>query len=411
MNEDRLKALLREEPLPGAAEAERRGLAMVNQAYAERRAAAARPVLPRLAVALAAITLLAALLLTPAGAAVRDWIGDVFTAGVRNAEPSLTEIPGGGKLLVQSARGPWVVQADGSRRLLGDYAEASWSPHGLFVATASGRTLSAIEPDGTPHWSVPARARVSDPRWSPSGFRIAYRAGRTLRVVRADGTRDRVVRADGTRDAAIGPASAAVAPAWFPPGLHLLAYVDAKQRLVVAEADSGRTVDSAKAAPGVTGLSWSRNGGEILEIARRGAWARDVRVNKLGDGLRLGPARRLPLPAGTAVRAAAYSPRGDELAILLERPSKTGAPRSEALLLNPAGGPARRLFGVSGRLTELAWSPDGRRLLLAWPAAGQWLFVPTARGTRLRAIGNVAGVFSPGTAGKALFPRIEGWCC
>ena len=37
MNEDRLRALLREEPLPGAAEAERRGLALVERAYAERR--------------------------------------------------------------------------------------------------------------------------------------------------------------------------------------------------------------------------------------------------------------------------------------------------------------------------------------------------------------------------------------
>ena len=260
MSEDRLKALLREEPLPGAAEAERRGLALVSQAYAERRAPA-KPVLPRLAVALAAFTLLAALLLTPAGAAVRNWIDDVFTAGVRHAEPALTEVPGGGKLLVSSPRGPWVVQADGSRRLLGDYAEASWSPHGLFVVTASGRTLSALEPDGTPHWSISAPARVADPRWSPSGFRIAYRAGRSLRVVRAN----------GTGDAAVGP-SAAVPPAWLPSGPHLLAYVNAKQRLVVAEADGGRTIDSAAATPGAIGLSWSRNGGELLEVTRRGAW-------------------------------------------------------------------------------------------------------------------------------------------
>jgi hypothetical protein len=400
MSEDRLKALLREEPLPGAAEAERRGLALVSQAYAERRAPA-RPVLPRLAVALAAVTLLAALLLSPAGAAVRNWIDDVFTAGVRHAKPALTEIPGGGKLLVQSPRGPWVVQADGSRRLLGDYAEASWSPHGLFVVTASGRTLSAVEPDGTPHWSLSASARVTDPRWSPSGFRIAYRAGRSLRVVRAD----------GTADAAIGAASAPVAPAWFPPGLHLLAYVDTKQRLVIVEADGGRTIDSAAATPGATGLSWSRDGEELLEVTRRGAWVRGVRIDKLAAGLRLGPAERLPLPANAMVRAAAYSPRGDELAVLLGRSSRTGTPRSEAILVDPDGGPARRLFSVSGRLTELAWSPNGSRLLLAWPAADQWLFVPTAKAPRLRAIGNVAGVFSPGTPGQALFPRIEGWCC
>src|SRR4051812_27245126 len=215
MNEDRLRTLLREEPIPSTAEAERRGLTLVERAYAERRAPS-RPVLPRLALALAITALLAALLLSPAGAAVRSWIGDVFTAGVRNARPALTEVPGGGRLLVRSSRGPWVVQPDGSRRLLGRYEEASWSPHGLFVAAASGRTLSAIEPGGTPHWSITATGPVSDPRWSPSGFRIAYRVGHSLRVIKADGTGDHL----------LGPA-APVAPAWFPLGTHLLAYVDA----------------------------------------------------------------------------------------------------------------------------------------------------------------------------------------
>ena len=53
MNEDRLRALLREEPLPGAKEAQRRGLDLVERAYADRRPAG-RPVLPRLAVAVKA---------------------------------------------------------------------------------------------------------------------------------------------------------------------------------------------------------------------------------------------------------------------------------------------------------------------------------------------------------------------
>lgn len=399
MSEDRLKALLREEPLPGAAEAERRGLALVSQAYAERRAPA-RPVLPRLAVALAAVTLLAALLLSPAGAAVRNWIDDVFTAGVRHAEPALTEIPGGGELLVQSPRGPWVVRADGSRRLLGRYREATWSPRGLFVAVAEGRTLSAIEPGGTPHWSVSARDRIDDPRWSPSGFRIAYRAGRSLRVVRAD----------GTRDALVGPASA-VPPAWFPPGLHLLAYVDRERRIVIAETDVARAMDAAGASPGIAGLSWSANGHELAEISRRGLWLREVRMSKLASGLRLGAARRIPLPAAAVVRAAAFSPRGRTIAVLLDRSLGPGPPRSEALLIDPAGGPPRRLFGVSGHLTELAWSPDGRRLLLAWPAADQWLFVPAEGGARLRAVGDIAAVFAPGNARRATYPRVEGWCC
>ncbi|MDX6603320.1 MAG: hypothetical protein QOF13_2522 [Solirubrobacterales bacterium] len=400
MNEDRLRDLLREEPLPGAAEAERRGLALVSQAHAERRPLG-RPMLPRLAVALAAAALLAALLLTPAGAAVQGWIDDVFTAGVRHAEPALTEIPGGGKLLVQSPRGPWVVQADGSRRLLGHYGEATWSPHGLFVAAASGPTLSAIEPDGTPRWSISASDRISDPRWSPSGFRIAYRAGRSLRVVRAD----------GTGDAPIGSASVAVPPAWFPPGLHLLAYVDGERRIVVAETDTARTMDATGSSPGVVGLDWSANGHRLIEFSRGDLWLRDIRMSKLASSLRLGTARRIPLPAAGVVRAAAFSPRGHTIAVLLDRSLGPGPPRSEALLIDPAGGPARRLFGVSGHLTELAWSPDGRRLLLVWPAADQWLFVPVAGGARLRATGGVSAVFSPGHPAMARFPQVGGWCC
>jgi len=400
MSEDRLKALLREEPLPGAAEAERRGLTLVSQAYAERRTPT-RPVLPRLAVALAAVTLLAALLLSPAGAAVRSWIDDVLSAGVRHAEPALTEIPGGGELLVQSQRGPWAVQADGSRRLLGDYREATWSPHGLFVAVAAGRTLSAIEPDGTPRWSISASDLVHDPHWSPSGFRIAYRAGSSLRVVRAD----------GTGDALVGPASAVVPPAWFPPGLHLLAYVDGERRVVVAEADTNRNMDAVAASPGVVGLGWSADGHELVEFSKRDIWIRDVRMSKLTSSLRLDTARRIRLPAAAVIRAAAFSPRGRTIAVLLDRSLGPGPPRSEALLIDPAGGPARRLFGVSGHLTELAWSPDGRRLLLAWPAADQWLFVPAERDARLRAIGDIAAVFAPGNARRATYPRVEGWCC
>ncbi|MGH2974338.1 MAG: hypothetical protein ACRDLL_05645 [Solirubrobacterales bacterium] len=399
MNEDRLRELLREEPLPGAEDAERRGLALVERTYAERQPVG-RPRLPRLAVALAAATLLTALLLSPAGAAVRDWIGDVFTAGVRHAEPALTEVPSGGRLLVQSPRGPWVVQADGSRRLLGRYDEAAWSPHGLFVAAASGRTLSAIEPDGTPHWSVSAGAPVRDPRWSPSGFRIAYRAGHSLRTVRADGTESHLLGA-----------AASVAPAWLPLGPHLLAYIDAARRLRIAETDTRRTLASVGASPDVAALGWAADGRSLLEISRRALWLRPLRIAKLADRVRLGNARRIPLPANAVVLSAAFAPQGHTIAALLERRDQANAPRSEAILIDAAGGPPRRLFSVSGRLNQLAWSPDGHRLLLAWPAADQWLFLPVREKARLQAIGNIASIFSPGHRGQTLFPRIEGWCC
>jgi len=80
-------------------------------------------------------------------------------------------------------------------------------------------------------------------------------------------------------------------------------------------------------------------------------------------------------------------------------------------LIDTNSGPPRRFFAVSGRLSQLAWSPDGDRLLLAWPAADQWLFLPAGGRGHLQAIGNIASVFSPGRRGQAPFPRIEGWCC
>lgn len=399
MSEQRLRELMRAEPMPGAAEARERGLVLVGQAYAERRAAR-RPVLPRLAIALAAALLLAALLLSPAGAAVRGWIDEVFTAGVRHAEPALTDLPGGGRLLVESPRGPWVVQPDGSRRLLGHYTEATWSPHGLFVAVTQGRTLSALEPDGTPRWSISAGAAVLDPRWSPSGFRIAYRAGHALRVAHADASEDRPI------DSRVSP----TALAWAPTGPHLLAYVDARAGLRIASADSGATLASSPAAgPRVRALSWAADGGWLLQVLPRALWLRPVRTSKLAQSPALGSPRRLALPSGTAVRTASFAPRGEAIAALLHRRTGHGG-RDEVVVLGPAGGRPRRLFAISGRLSGLTWSPDGTHLLVGWPAAGQWLFLPVGGG-RIKAVDDIDAAFAPGVRRPGRLPRVAGWCC
>jgi hypothetical protein len=394
MNDDRLRLLLRETPVPGAGEAECRGLRVVSRAYDERRPAP-RPLLPRLALALAAAALLAAVVLSPAGAAVRDWIGDVFAAGVPNAEPALTDVPGGGRLLVNSPQGPWVVQPDGSRRLLGRYSDASWSPHGLFVAAAARDTLSAVEPDGTPRWSISAKGRVSDPRWSPSGFRIAYRAGHALRVVAADGTGDhRIAR------------STAVAPAWSPLGQPQLAYVDGRGQVRIAASESGRGLGTAKSLPGIVKLQWGEGGTVLLEASRRAVQVRPLRAGTPAQGIGFGRPRWLALPVRATVRDAAFSPRGTTVAVLLAERWHGGA-RSMVWLFGRNG--THQLLTVPGRLSELAFSPNGERLLVAWPEADQWLFLPAGRGEG-RAIGGISEAFSPGTD-AAGFPRVAGWCC
>jgi hypothetical protein len=72
----------------------------------------------------------------------------------------------------------------------------------------------------------------------------------------------------------------------------------------------------------------------------------------------------------------------------------------------PLGGTRtpRQLF--QGDVDGLAWSRDGRRLLLAWRDADQWLLLG-ANGRVRRALHGVSGEL--GAAGG--FPRLAGWCC
>lgn len=407
-----LNRALRDVPIAEPTGSEERGRRIVEAAFAERtsgselRVAMTPPIsegrsrrpLPRLALALGIATLLAALLLSPAGAAVRDWVGEVVESSAPKPESELARIPGGGRLLVQSAAGPWVVQPDGSRRLLGDYEEASWSPHGLFVAAAKGRTLSAVEPGGTPHWSLTAAARVADPRWAPAGERVGYRSGKTLRIVAGDGTGDRL----------LARSTAPVAPAWSPWGDANLAYVSSEGKLRIVNSESGEHLTAAPALSNVSRLEWAANGSAILEASPRALRLRPLARWKVAPGLVLGNPRRLPLPGGISLTGAALAPETQAVAAVVTHWRDHGT-RSEVLLFAPGAEKPRSLLTVPGSLGEVAWSPDGRRLLVAWPGANQWLFLPVGRG-RPRAVANISTAFSPGER-AASFPRIEGWCC
>jgi hypothetical protein len=74
---------------------------------------------------------------------------------------------------------------------------------------------------------------------------------------------------------------------------------------------------------------------------------------------------------------------------------------------------SRRVLTGAG-LRQLAWSPDGRWLLVSWPAADQWVFVRVTGMPRIAAVSRIARQFSARAAqasAPAAFPRIEGWCC
>lgn len=421
MSGDLLGQALREARIPLPPDGEERGLRVLDAAFAEREPAlpgapiTRRPSLPRLALALGIASLLAALLLSPAGAAVRDWVDNAFTASAPPAEPNLARIPGGGRLLIQSAEGPWVVQPDGSRRLLGDYKSASWSPHGLFVVAARGRTLTALAPDGTPRWSITADQRVAfpgrlaaAPAWSPSGERIAYRSGLDLRVVAGDGTEDRVLA--GSISAGHPPgvtASPAFSAAWSPTGENELAYVTGTGRVQILDSETGAVLAGAPALPRITSIDWGARGRKILEATPGNLRLRAVLPAGHPTRPALGAPRRLPLPPGVSVVDAALAPQRPFVAASITYWRKHGT-HSEIVVFRP-GGRTQTLLSVPGSLGQVVWSPDGRRILATWPGANQWVFLPLGRG-RGRAIANISRAFSPGgQLGSS--PLIDGWCC
>lgn len=338
------------------------------------------------AIQVAAVAALIALVVSPAGASVRHWVADRIEPGAPHAKPVLSSLPGNGSLLVDSPQGPWVVRPDGAKRLLGDWTEASWSPHGLYAVVTKGHELAAVEPDGTVRWALTRPGSVGEARWNgPDGYRIAYLEGRDLRVLDGDGTDDRL----------IAGGAAPVAPAWRAGPTHVLAYATDRGAVAAVRADSGRTVFRTAAGGDVVSLQW---GSDALLVARP-------------DRLQLLKFYGRALwswtpPPGTRVTAATAARGARRIAIVV----RDG--RTSRLLLVTRGRGTRVLFVGPGAFAAPRWSPDGRWLLLPWRSADQWLFLNPGSGTaKLHAVANLAGQFSPGDPAAARFPSVAGWCC
>ncbi len=321
---------------------------------------------------------------------VGRFVRDVLGVGERRARPALEHVPGGGRLLVAAGDDAWIVATDGAKRRLGAYVGASWSPRGKFAVVWRGRELTAVDPVGRVRWSLAHESAVTDARWAPDdGFLVAYSTGGALRVVGGNGAGDR--RLAGAR--------AGVAPAWRPDATHTLAYADARGRVTVADADTGQRRWRGEPLAGVRQLVWSPRGDLLLALSAG-------RLTLYGAGGRRVVSR--PLPAGTRAEHAAWSPRGSRVALVRSSARST---RSELVLLDAADGlRARPLFARLGRFGAPAWSPDGRWLLLPWPAADQWLFLRADGVARRTAVANIARQFAPG-AERGAFPRSVTWCC
>jgi dipeptidyl aminopeptidase/acylaminoacyl peptidase len=390
MSEERLRRALREVEIPGGRDAEERALRMARAAApassgepdARGRGFGRRGLQVALAVGLIAA------LVSPAGAAVRHFVRDAVETEHRPAQPALTSLPTSGSLLVDSPQGPWVVRADGSKRLLGAYAEATWSPHGLFVAATKRDELTAVDPEGEVRWTIARAGGIADPAWSPDGFRIAYLNGDQLRVIAGDGSGDR----------ALVDAVSPVGPAWAPGAERALSFVDAGGSIRTLSVDTGEQLSRAPAPAGTRRLEWSRDGSRLLVVAPGVLQLRD-RAGAL--------VWRHEAPGGAGFETAAISPSGRDVAAVI---TTGAAARSELLSLGPGEAP-RRLFSGLGRLGEVVYSPDGRWLLLSWRSADQWLFLNPAHPGRVAAVSDVSAQFDPGATSPVAFPRVAGWCC
>jgi dipeptidyl aminopeptidase/acylaminoacyl peptidase len=359
--------------VPGEHEARERALMLVRAAFAQRdpapRKRSWRPVL-------AATVLLAALagLLSPPGRAVLDDLREVV--GVERARPALFSLPGEGRLLAVSASSAWNVGADGSKRLLGPYRDAAWSPFGRYVVGATRLQLAALEPDGDKRWSL-ARPDVRLPAWggTRTDTRIAYLSGSTLRAVAGDGTADSVVAHD----------VAQVTPAWLPRAPHAITYATRDGRLIVMSLPTGRELwRTARGGP-VERLQWSTDGRRLLVLRRGQVEIRD-RTGSLVTGIR---------PANGTVSAATFRPGSHAIAYVIALGG-----RSRVILLDE---PSRTLLTVAGRIEQLSWSPDGSTILVPWREADQWIFIPHRTG-KLSAVDDISAQFDG-------FPRAVSWCC
>jgi WD40 repeat protein len=395
MSHEQVRKLL-DRPAPEEQEAEERGWRVLRPAFDERSVTARRSRGRRALIALSAALAVTAIALTPAGADVADWIRDAVDPGRKDARPALVSLPAPGRLLVNSQQGPWVVEQDGSRRLVGAFDDASWSPGGRFVIAAGGQELVALEPRGRPRWSLARPARVWRARWSPDGFRIAYLSGRNLRVVAGD----------GTGDASLAMGVAVAPPAWRPGTGHQLAFVDRAGRVRVVETDSRALIWRSAEGTVPTQLAWSADGRLLLAVAPTG-----LRLFEAGGRL----LSTTDMPPGTLADSAAFRPTSDGFA-LASHTLKRERSRLALMRLGKGVTVERVLLSGVGRFGDLAWSPDGQWLLATWPGANQWVFIRAGERRRggiekLLAVANIAQQFAPGSVERPRFPRLGGWCC
>lgn len=395
--ERRAREALGQVEVPDEHRAEERGRQVVAAAFEERDVVSpGRRTVLRVAISVAVAGLIAGFALTPAGAEVREWIEERMEIGEDDPKPELSSLPAPGALLVEARGGAWILRDDGSKRRLGAFDEAAWSPSGRFVAVTDGDELRAVDPAGTFRWSIDADERIRAIDWSSDeGFRVAYLVGDEVRVVTGDGATDEAV--------ASSP-SGLVGPAWQPESdsgeaVHNLTFVGEQNRVQTIDTDTGRLLwSSRRFGTRLTSVGWDAAGQRVLVVSPEAITVLDTRGKPVFEHPIDRPLGRAAIsPDGQSVAFVSSSRRGAELSLLGE------------------DGRVRHLYS-SGRENRQAsfetpvFSPDGEWILLPWPEADQWLFVNTEN-RRVMAVADIARQFDSDGRGGARFPMVAGWCC
>jgi hypothetical protein len=374
---------------PDELAAQRRAWPLVHRAFETRERVPWRPRRPVRLLAVAAAVLV---LLVAAQAVAREVRDALKEEPAPPAKPALTKLPAPGELLVISPRGAWILHADGSKRFLGRYEQAAWSPHAKFVAVSRRLELRAVDPKGNLRWSVERDRRISGARWSEDGFRVAYLSGASVRVVVGDGSGDSELRRR------VHP----IPPAWRPKAEHELAFAAVDGRIVLVHTDSGAV--RWRSEPGLEPpkeLAWSEDGQRLLALGERSLRVLDGAGRELWSlGLPLGPS------------GIAFARKSHRFFLLRWLPARG---QSEVVLMQAEAqrGEERALYSAAGEFGDLAVSPDGRWLLVGWPNADQWLFLRLDR-LRVRAVSGVTEKFGASERTGPLasvFPSSLSWCC